>query len=145
MLSVDFAFKIQLDNCLVHGDHPQLAVGLHDTCQLMGFSLADQIAYRMVRMHDLKRRYTMFSVCRRYQLLGNNGFQCIGQLYPDLLLLVRREYINDTVYRAGCTDGMQCGQYQMSRLRRGDRYTDRLKITHFSHEDNIRIFTESCS
>ena len=71
----------------------------------MGLSFANQIAYRMIRMHNLKRRHTAPAVQRRNQLLGNNRFQNVRKLYADLLLLMRREYIDYTVYR---TDKTRC-------------------------------------
>ena len=145
MLSVDLTFKIELDNGFVHGDHAKLPVRLHDTSQLMGFALTDQVTDRMVGMHDLKRCHTVFTVRGRDQLLRDYGFQGIGQLYSDLLLLMGREYIDDTVYGTGGTDGMLCRQYQMSGLRCRDCYADGLEVTHLSYENDIGVFTKGCS
>ena len=107
MFPVDLAFKIQLNNSLIHGDHTQFPVGLHDAGQLVGFALTDQIADRMIGMHDLKSCHTVLAVRCRDQLLGYDCFQCVGQLDTDLLLLMWWEDIDHTVYGAGCTDRMQ--------------------------------------
>ena len=103
MFPVDLAFKIQLNNSLIHGDHTQFPVGLHDAGQLVGFALTDQVADRMIGMHDLKSCHTVLAVRCRDQLLGYDCFQCVGQLDTDLLLLMWWEDIDHTVYGAGCT------------------------------------------
>ena len=142
MFPVDLAFKIQLNNSLIHGDHTQFPVGLHDAGQLVGFALTDQVADRMIGMHDLKSCHTVLAVRCRDQLLGYDCFQCVGQLDTDLLLLMWWEDIDHTVYGAGCTDRMQGGQYQMSGLRCRNSYTDGLEVTHLSDQNDIGIFTE---
>ena len=57
----------------------------------------------------------------RKELLGNDALQYGRQLDPHLLLLIRREYIDDPVNGLGRADGMQRGKYQMAGLRRCQR------------------------
>ena len=38
--------------------------------------------------------------------------------------------------------GMQGGQHQVSRLRRGYRRRDRLQVPHLADEDDVRILTQ---
>ena len=67
--------------------------------------------------HDFKRGDEV-AVQGGDELLGDDGLQDHGQLYPDLLLLVRRENVDDPVDRLSGTDRVQGGQDELPGLRR---------------------------
>ena len=50
--------------------------------------------------------------------------------------------MDDTIDRLDGIIGMKRREYEMSRFRKGDSGTDRIKISHFSDDDHIWIFTQ---
>ena len=73
------------------------------TIDLMELVVADQVLDRSVDGHHLECR-NQSAGCGRDELLGNNGFQNHRQLYCDLVLLGRREDVDNTV------NGLRCAQ-----------------------------------
>ena len=61
----------------------------------------------MVSKKNLECSYTALSVICRNELLGNNRLKNACKLDSDLLLLVRREYVDNTVDGGRSTDGME--------------------------------------
>ena len=91
-------------------------------------------------MHYFKCRTSAASHSRN-ELLGYNGFEHVSKLGSDLLLLMRRKYVNDTVHGGRGTYSMQCRKYKVACFGCGYGSTYRLKVTHLSHKDYVGIFT----
>ena len=85
------SFPEQLCYGIVHGYHPKFPVGLYHAGYLMGLPLPDKIAHGRVRMKHFKGCHASLSVASWKKLLGNDSFQHMGKLHPDLLLLFRRK------------------------------------------------------
>ena len=110
----------------------------------MDLGLTDQISDRVVKEHNLKGRdHTALHL--RDQLLGNHGLHDHGELCPHLLLLCRREAVNDSVYGVGRADCVQGRNDQMTGLCRSQCCLDGFFIAHLTNQNNIRCLTERCA
>ena len=76
------------------------------------------------------------------KLLGDDGFDAGGELDADLLLLMGRKDVDDTVNRRRCGAGVQRCEYQVSGFSESDGGGDCFQIAHFADEDHIRIFPQ---
>ena len=59
-----------------------------------------------------------------------------------LLLLVRREHVDDAVDRLRRVLGVQGREHEVAGLGRGDRGGDRLEVTHLADEDHVGVLTQ---
>src|SRR5690606_9075003 len=83
---------------LVHGLHPVLVLAdLHLRVDLMDLVLADQVADRGVRDHQLDREHAARAVRAREQRLAQHPLEHERELRPYLRLLVGREHVHDAV------------------------------------------------
>ena len=105
----------------VHRLHPVLPTRLHDGIQLMRLALADKVSHCRRRYQHLAGSHPTFSAQARQELLSDDTFQRGGDLYADLLLLVRREYVDHPVDRLGAVLRVKGGEDQVSCLSRGER------------------------
>ena len=88
-------------------------------------------------MHDLKGRHQS-AVDRRQQLLADDGFEHLRKLHADLLLLLRREHVDDAVNGVHRADGVQRRDDKVPCLRRGHGGLDGVKIAHLAQQDHVR-------
>ena len=65
-----------------------------------------------------------------------------GQLGPDLLLLVGREDVDDTVDRLRGRVGVQRGQGQVAGLGDGEAGRDGLQVAQFADQDHVGVLAE---
>ena len=116
-----------------------MKIPLRYVCEMV----CDRVAASQIYLGD---KYTDASAWEYYQRSKDHYL-----MHPETrallekLLLMLREYVDDTVDSTCRIDCMQCGEYQMSCFSSGDGDTDCFKVTHFSDENNIRIFTKCCS
>ena len=101
----------------------------------------DHVPDRRCHHHDFKCR-NLFSFHIWNQLLRHDSLQHRCQLNRDLSLLIRREYINDTIHCIGCSQGMQSGKDQMSGFCRCHDSIDRFIVSHLSQKNDIRALTQ---
>ena len=66
----------------------------------------------------------------------------VDELDPHLLLLVRREHVDDPVDRLRRVLRVQGREDQVTGLGRGDRRSDRLEVTHLADEDHVGVLAE---
>jgi hypothetical protein len=131
---------------LVHRLHSKLGLShLHLGIDLLNLVFPDQVSNGRVRNHDLHRKNPSFSSCPGDELLGQDPLQDKGELSPDLLLLVGREDIDDSVDRFHAGVGMEGGEGQMARLRREEGGLNCLQVSHFTDQDDVRVLTENVS
>lgn len=88
------ALAVEVRNAAVHGLHS--VGGLQNRVNLVDLLVADKRTHRVVHRHYLKGR-DKSSVHRRKQLLAHHGIQHHGKLHADLVLLIYREYVDNTV------------------------------------------------
>ena len=136
--------QVKFKQGIIHGLHTIALVDLNLGSQLICLVFTDQIPYRSIGHHHFKGCHTTGFRLFVDQLLGDDTFQYIGQLYTDLLLLIGREHIHNTVNGGRCAVGVQCGEYQMTGFCRRDGCGNGLQVSHLTYQDHIRVLTESC-
>ena len=65
-----------------------------------------------------------------------------GQLHADLLLLVRREDVDDAVDGLRGVLRVQRGEDEVTGLGRGERDRDRLQVTHLADQDDVGVLAQ---
>src|SRR5678815_904290 len=106
----------------------------------MQLAFSDEIPDRSRGDHDFESGDTPACFFLQ-QGLGDDSFQGFCELCANLGLLVWRKGIDDAVngfWRAG---SMECGKDQVTCFCGSQRELDGLQISHFTDEDDIRIFT----
>ncbi len=78
----------------------------------------------------------------RHEHLADHRDQGDRQLHADLLLLVRRELVDDPVHGPRRARGVQGAEHQVPGLRGGDRRGDRLEVAHLAEEDHVRVLAQ---
>ena len=138
----DLARLHEVRERLVHRLHAEPAAGLHDRVDLVDLALADQVADRGRGDQDLDRDAPAAPVGRLEQLLGHDALERRRELDADLLLLVRREHVDDAVDRLRRVLRVQRGEDEVPGLGRGDRGRDRLEVAHLADEDDVGVLAQ---
>lgn len=139
---VDQIAFVQIDNIVVHADHAVILSGLDAAHDLMGLALPDIVLNGLVTHHDLASHHSSLVVGPFQQLLRNDAVEDIGELNLDLLLLGRREDVDDSFNGGRRAVGVKRRKDQMSGLSRGEGNLDGLEIPHFSHQNDVRVLPE---
>ena len=126
----------------VHRLHAEPAAGLHRRVDLVDLALADQVPDRRRGDQHLARHRTALAVGGGDQLLGDHALQRGRQLHAHLLLLVRREHVDDAVDRLGRVLRVQGREHEVAGLGRGDRGRDRLEVTHLADQDHVGVLAQ---
>ena len=134
------------EQAAVERDHAELRAGLHVALDHVRLVVADAALDGRRGDHDLEGGDTAVHLAVRFELrqedLGDHGLQTRGELRADLLLLVRRERIDDTVDGLRRAGGVQGAEHEVARFGGGDGRADGLKVAHFAHEDHVRVLAE---
>ena len=141
-LAGDLMLAEQLNQTRIHQMVALGTGGGNGVGDLWGLALTDQVADGGRNRHNFGCQYTAPSALVGKQLLGNNSLQAHAQLHTDLVLLIGGEYLNNTVHSVSCGVCMQGCKHQMAGFRGDQRRFDGLQVTHFTHENHIRILTE---
>src|SRR6185295_17672986 len=96
----DDAAHRQIRERLLERLHAARRVRLHDGVDLLDLALPDQVADGIVGEQDLERGDASRAVRRRQQRLRDDALKRRGELRAYLLLLLRREDVDDAVDRA---------------------------------------------
>src|SRR4051794_9806938 len=138
----DLAALDELGEVLVHGVHAVLRARLERAVDLVRLALADEVADRRCGDEALGRDSTALAVRGLRERLADDALQRAGELDPDLLLLVRREDVDDTVDRLRGVLRVQGGEDEVTGLGRGQRDGDRLEVTHFADQDDVGVLAQ---
>ena len=103
---------------------------------------ADEVPDRRGREHDLGDDGPAVAVHTGGERLGDDSLQSGRELRADLLLLVRRIDVDDTVDRLRRALGVQRGEHEVSRFRRGERGRRRLQVAQLADEDDVRVLAQ---
>jgi len=76
-----------------------------------------------------------------HQSLRHDRIQVMRQIHEQLLVLILREHVDDTVESLGCVVGVQGGNAQVTRASQGDRRLHGLPIPDLTDHDNVRRLT----
>ena len=121
---------------------PASRAGLHVRVDLLDLSLTDQVPDRVVEEEDLERATRDPAVDCREQRLRDDALQRVRELHAHLVLLRRREDVDDAVDRARRALGVQRGEDEVAGLGRGQRGRDRLEVAHLAEEDHVGVLAE---
>ena len=72
----------------------------------MDLVVANQVTDGGVRNHDLERHRPARPICPGHERLTDHTFEHEGELLPDLRLLIRRKYVDDSVDGLGAVTAM---------------------------------------
>ena len=106
--------------------------------------LPSRIRFRTAGVSDehLAARDPARAVGGRQQLLGHDALERDRQLHAHLLLLVRREDVDDPVDRLRRVLGVKGREDEVAGLGGGQRRRDRLEVAHLADEDHVGVLTE---
>src|SRR3954453_12647984 len=141
-LARDLPGADQLDERGIHRLHAVRAAGLQRRVDLMGLALANQVADRGGRDEHLAGHDAPAPVGGREELLGDDALERHRELHADLLLLLGRERVDDSVDRLRRILGMERREYEVARLSRGKGGRHGLEVAHLADEDHVGVLTE---
>src|SRR5450432_1288052 len=118
----------ELGKVLIHRVHAVSCTGLKRRVDLVRLALADQVPDRGGGDKHLGGDCAPATVSGLAQRLADDPLQRAGQLYAHLLLLVRREHVDDAVDRLRGILGVQRREDEVAGLRRGQGDRDRLQV-----------------
>ena len=78
----------------------------------------------------------------RARRLADDALQGAGQLDAHLLLLVRREHVDDAVDRLRGVLRVQGGEDEVAGLGGGQRDRDGLEVTHLADQDDVGVLAQ---
>ena len=110
---------------------------------LIGLGLPDQVTYRRCGNEDLQGHTASFFVDTLEKDLGYYSPESVCQGGSYLLLLFGRKDLDHAVYCLVSTGGMQSTKDKMSRRGCLNSQGDRFKVSHLTHQDNVRVFPKS--
>ena len=76
------------------------------------------------------------------QRLADDALEGRGELCAHLLLLVRREHVDDAVDRLRRILGVQGGEDEVAGLGGGEGHRDRLEVAELADEDDVRVLAQ---
>lgn len=74
------------------------------------------------------------------QLLGNYALQALGKHGAHHFFFARREYVNDSVDRFRCTNGVERRKDKVAGFCGRQGKANRVGVAHFADLDNVRVF-----
>ena len=114
----------------------------HQSDHLFDFTFSDTGAQAVIHTKHLRCQRPPLSISAGDESLRNNGFTNIGKLGDDLLLLIGRENIDESVNRLWGIDGMEGGDDEVAGFGGGEGDADGFQIAELGDDDDIRVLTE---
>ena len=115
LFGADQALVEKLGKRIVHQAHPLFATGLDDAGEHEGLRFANDVRDRRRVRQDFEREDAALAIDPRNELLANHAAQRFADHDADLVLLIDRENIEQTVERAGGVAGVECTRGQGDR------------------------------
>jgi hypothetical protein len=97
LIDTNLIFLDQLTEVVINGEHSVFRSDLDESVDLLEFPLTDTVTEGMVHDHDFFYEHACVRSFRFDESLRNDGSETVRKLGDDLALLVRREYINETI------------------------------------------------
>ena len=143
LLERDELALVEREERLVQRLHPVLVLpDLHLGVDLMDLVLADQVSDRRRSGSSPRSRCTRPAPHARDQLLADDALEHERELRADLILLVRREDVDDAVDRGDGAVRVERGEDEVTRLADGERGLDGLEVAHLADEHDVRVLPE---
>src|SRR5437773_6645995 len=118
-----------------------LKSNLHNGRDLKDLLFANQVCDGGYSEHDFESSDT----AARYapaEHLRDDALERLAQHDADLTLSVRGKLVDDPIDRGGSRRRMQCTEDEVPGFGRFERDFDRLEVTHFADEHDVRVFTQ---
>ncbi len=131
-----------LHNRIVQRLITDLLADLDHAGNLVRLAFAHEVGDGRSEDEDFQRRDTPFLVDPLEQVLGNNPFEGFGKGRANLVLLLGRKDVDDTIHGLRGVRGVQRAEDQMTGAGRDQRQLDRLKVTQLADEDYVRILAQ---
>src|SRR5579862_3903482 len=121
---------------------PLLLAHLHHAGNLVRLRLADEVRNRVVANENLQRGAAPRLVHALEKILRHDALERFRERGANLVLLVRRENVDDAVDGLRRVGRVERSENKMARRRGGERQLDGLQVAHFADENDIRVFTK---
>ena len=131
----------QAEERLIEEEHAFLAPGLDARVDAVSLVLADEVGDGWGDHHHFVGRHHALGFLG-HEALRKHADECRGKLGSDLVLRLLREDIDDTVDGAGGAVGVQRAEHHVTGFSGLDGGMDGLEVTHFAHQDHIRVHAQ---
>ena len=139
----DLIGLVKIYESMLHKYLSILSPRLHDRIEVTYITIHDDIATRICIYKYLScNNMSCLLLIWKYDLTYDTR-QYQSELDTYLRLHPRRECIDQTIKSLDHIIGMESGYDEVSCFSKGKDSRNRLLITHFSHDEHIRIFTHS--
>src|SRR5688572_26754804 len=108
----------------------------------MDLVFADQVTDGGIRNEYFERHYTPVACGFRKKGLTHDPFEHKRKLSTDLGLLCRRENVDNTVDGRIRRVRVECCERKVAGFSDSQGHFDRLKVTHFADEHNVRVLSK---
>src|SRR3989338_1207651 len=142
--TIDEASLEKPRNIAFNRDHAFVGRGLEHVRKFRNAVIADDIRHSG-RVEEDFTNSTAPSSFTRKETLREDGNERERELETNLLLLMRRENVNDTVDGLRGRRSVKRREHQVSGLGERECCTDGFQITHFSDEDHIGVLAEDAA
>src|SRR3954468_15781523 len=122
-----------------------LFANLNHAGDLVRLALANEVRDRHVDDQDFKGGHPTGLVDALEKILRNYALERFGQSGSNLVLLVGRENVNDTIDRLGGAGSVECSKNKVTGGGGGQGQLDRFEVAHFTDQKDIRIFAQGAA
>ena len=127
---------------LGHGGHAQLSAGLDVRVDLVRLVVTNERADSRRRQHDLRRERASVPTSRGQELLAEDRLEREREHRPHLILLIRREDVDDAVHRLDRVGRVERAEGEVAGLGERERGLDGLVVPEFPHQNDVGILTQ---
>lgn len=127
---------------IVDGVHAFLPSDFHEADDLFDFPVPNAGAECVVHAEDFGGEDATLSIDGGEESLGDDCFEDVAELGDDLLLLVGREDIDETVDALRGIDGVEGGEDEVSGFGGGEGDLDAFQIAEFADHDDVGVLAK---
>ena len=121
---------------------PFFLADLDHAGDLVRFSFAHEVRDRRVDHQNFERGNAARLVDSLEKVLRDHALERFRQRRANLVLLIGRENVDDTIDGFGRARGVQRSENKVTGGRRGQRQLDRFQVAHFADENDVRVFAQ---
>ena len=111
----------------------------------MRFRFANEVGDGHIYNQNFQGRHSPRPIDSLEEILRDNTFERFSERGPDLVLLIGRENIDNAINRFRRARGMQRSEDEVTSCGGGQRQLNRLQITHFADQEDIRVFSQGAA
>ena len=133
----------KLRHGLIQGLHLRSASGLDQRADLERLVLPDEVSNCSSCNESFVCGNSTPAIFSAKQGLRNNADQVYRKLHSNLLLLVGREDVNNSVNGLNRVNGMQSSKNKVPGFRGSYRKVDRFQVAHFADKDHVWVLPKN--